>query len=156
MALAPLPLRNDAVPPPLFIRGQPPPNMNAPMPPLPPGPSGMIQNFPLAGQPPPGMGPPAMPGRGGQPPLPPPPPREDDQAFVRRIKLTYMDKVTREHDKHDLLEDHDELGKDVPFWVFDTMTTMPYLASCTFTFAAIFVVLQYGVKFRPWQEEYWW
>ena len=27
------------------------------------------------------------------PPAPPPPPREDDQAFVRRIRMTYMDKA---------------------------------------------------------------
>lgn len=159
-------LLHNAVPPPLFIRGGPPSMLPSPFPPLPTGPNGM-SSFALAGIPPPGFrppvpmsggppGPPGFPPAGaGAPPAPPPPPREDEQAFVRRIKLTYMDKVTREHDKLDLLEDHEELGKDVPFWVFDTMTMMPYLASCTFTLACIFVVLQYGVKFQPWQQDYW-
>ena len=39
---------------------------------------------------------------------------QDDQAFVRRIRMTYMDKVTKDHDKHDLLEDLEELGKETP------------------------------------------
>lgn len=161
-------LPHNAVPPPLFIRGQPPPCLPSPFPPMPAGPSGMTMWVP-PGMMPPGMGPPVgaafggsnhagLPGAFGMPgfpPAPPPPPREDNEAFVRRIKLTYMDKVTKEHDKYDLLEDYDELGKDVPFWVFDTMTVMPYLAACTFTLAAIFVVLQYSVKFQPWQETYW-
>eukprot|EP00913_Durusdinium_trenchii_P013247 g12434.t1 len=90
----------------------------------------------------------------------------DDQAFVRRIRMTYMDKVTKDHDKHDLLEDLEdrpgigradaELGKETPGWVYDTMTIMPYLASSTFTLASIFVVLQYGMKFQTFQEEMWW
>lgn len=103
-------------------------------------------------------GAPMMPGGGVPmvPPVPPPPPREDDQAFVRRIRLTYMDKVTKDHDKHDLLEDLEELGKETPGWVYDTMTIMPYLASSTFTLASIFVVLQYGMKFQTFQEEMWW
>merc|ERR1719188_1937078 len=35
------------------------------------------------------------------------------------------------------------------------MTLMPYLAAGCFTIVCIFVVLQYGVKFQPWQEEFW-
>merc|ERR1719408_155823 len=35
------------------------------------------------------------------------------------------------------------------------MTLMPYLACGTATLAAIFVILQYGVKFQEWQEKYW-
>lgn len=89
------------------------------------------------------------------PPPPPPPPKEDDQAFVRRIRLTYMDKVIKEHEKHDLLEDHDELGRDTPGWVFSTMTLMPYLAACTFSCGSIFTVLAYGVKFLDPQAERW-
>mmetsp|Transcript_107183 Transcript_107183/g.277272 ORF Transcript_107183/g.277272 Transcript_107183/m.277272 type:complete len:2939 (-) Transcript_107183:99-8915(-) len=161
-------LPRDAVPPPLFIRGGPPKDMPSPFAPVPAGPSGLSPWQPQ-GIPPPGFTPPVpsafmgsrtvgLPGAPPPPnfpPAPPPPPREDDQAFVRRIKLTYMDKVTREHDKYDLLEDYDELGKDIPFWVFDTLTLMPYLAACTFTIASIFVVMQYGVKFQSWQEEYW-
>ena len=33
---------------------------------------------------------------------------------MRRIRMTYMDKVTKDHDKHDLLEDLEELGKETP------------------------------------------
>lgn len=88
-------------------------------------------------------------------PPPPPPPKEDDQAFVRRIRLTYMDKVIKEHEKHDLLEDHDELGKEIQPWVFSMMTLMPYLASCTFICSCIFVVLAYGTKFLDPQAERW-
>lgn len=161
-------LPRNAVPPPLFIRGQPPPMLPTPLPPVPAGPGGFNSWVP-PGRAPPGFMPPVpsaypgsmtagWPGGAGPmsfPPIPPPPPREDSEAFVRRIKLTYMDKVTREHDKYDLLEDYDELGKDVPFFVFDVMTLMPYLAACTFTLLAIFVVLQYSVKFQKWQETYW-
>jgi len=88
-------------------------------------------------------------------PVPPPPPKEDDQAFVRRIRLTYMDKVIKEHERFDLLEDHDELGKDTPSWVFSTMTLMPYLAACTFSCCSIFIVLAYGTKFLDPQAERW-
>lgn len=140
-------------PMPLFIRGQPPLQLPSPF----QGPPGGVP----AGGPPPG--PPggfqAMAPAGGVPmvpPAPPPPPREDDQAFVRRIRMTYMDKVTKDHDKHDLLEDLEELGKETPGWVYDTMTIMPYLASSTFTLASIFIVLQYGMKFQTFQEEMWW
>lgn len=69
--------------------------------------------------------------------------------------MTYMDRTNREKDRHDLLEDHDETGKDVPSWVFDAMTLMPYIASCSFTLVAVFVVLQYGMKFKKVQEEKW-
>jgi len=89
------------------------------------------------------------------PPAPPPPPREDDQAFVRRIRLTYMEKVTKEHQKHDMNEDADELGQETPGWVYDTMTVMPYLSASTFTLAAVFMVMQYGMKFQGIQEELW-
>jgi len=109
---------------------------------------------------PPGGPPGGMPGMGGPavplvPPAPPPPPKEDDQAFVRRIRLTYMDKVSREHDKHDLLEDLEELGKETAGWVYDIMTIIPYLAASLFTLASVFIVLQYGMKFQRFQEEMW-
>eukprot|EP00930_Biecheleria_cincta_P039523 TRINITY_DN27167_c0_g2_i1.p1 TRINITY_DN27167_c0_g2~~TRINITY_DN27167_c0_g2_i1.p1 ORF type:complete len:2805 (-),score=431.05 TRINITY_DN27167_c0_g2_i1:54-8468(-) len=141
----------DSGPMPLFIRGQPPPNLPTPFPKAPPGPAG------VGGLP--GV---LAPGVPLVPPAPPPPPREDDQAFVRRIRLVYMDKVTKEHDKHDLLEDMEELGKETPGWVYDTMTVMPYFASSIFTLVAVFIVLQYGMKFQrlpesnsSLQEEMW-
>eukprot|EP00418_Pyrodinium_bahamense_P043166 CAMPEP_0179193830 /NCGR_PEP_ID=MMETSP0796-20121207/96328_1 /TAXON_ID=73915 /ORGANISM="Pyrodinium bahamense, Strain pbaha01" /LENGTH=800 /DNA_ID=CAMNT_0020898145 /DNA_START=8 /DNA_END=2410 /DNA_ORIENTATION=+ len=154
----------DSLPMPLFIRGAPPPGLPAPFPPAPPGPSGMSP-WVMPGMAPPGLRPP-IPSAGGmltpgaplpplQPPIPPPPPREDDQAFVRRIRLTYTDKVIREHEKHDLLEDMEKLGTATPDWVFDALTVMPYLACCTFVLVSIIVVLQYGVKFQKWQEEFW-
>lgn len=141
---------------PLFIRGQPPPMMPSPFPAAPFGPGGLMVP---PGQPPTGFGavavPAGAPGLPMVPPMPPPPPREDDVSFVRRIRLTYMDKVAHEHDKHDLLEDLEELGRETPGWVFDSMTIMPYLASSTWSLAAIFVVLQYGMKFQPFQEQLW-
>jgi hypothetical protein len=150
-------------PMPLFIRAQPPPMMPAPFAPAPQGPCGATM-WKMPGLPPPGMTPPIASVGGSGPaavsmpkvfPPPPPPPREADQQFVRRIKYTYLDKVVREHQKFDMLEDPDELGTQTPGWVYDTMTLMPYLACCTFTIAAIFMILQYGVKFQEWQEKYW-
>eukprot|EP00933_Yihiella_yeosuensis_P033389 TRINITY_DN27106_c0_g1_i1.p1 TRINITY_DN27106_c0_g1~~TRINITY_DN27106_c0_g1_i1.p1 ORF type:complete len:1512 (+),score=333.94 TRINITY_DN27106_c0_g1_i1:1-4536(+) len=134
---------------PLFIRGQPPPSLSQPFSTAPTGPGGMMPSRVDPNAPAP------VPGMPGLPPAPPPPPREDDLAFVRRIRLTYQDKVYHEHDKHDLLEDMEDLGRETPGWVFDTMTVMPYLASSTFTLSAVFIILQYGMKFQQFQEEFW-
>jgi hypothetical protein len=145
----------------VFVRGQPNQGLAAPFPSGPPGPGGFSMTGPPPGaKPPPGVPPaPGMPGMPpgmpGMPPAPPPPPKEDDQAFVRRIRLTYMDKVIKEHEKHELLEDHDELGKDTPGWVFKTMTLMPYLGASTFSCFSIFVILAYGTKFLDAQAERW-
>lgn len=112
-----------------------------------------------AGMGPPGMPPPGMPGLAPVPP--PPPPQEDDQAFVRRVRLVYMDRVTREHQKIDLLEGGlfggtaEALGKPTPAWVFSMATMMPYIACGAFSVAAIFIVLMYGIKFAPIQEQFW-
>jgi len=150
-------------PMPLFVRAQPPPMMPAPFNPTPAGPLGAVM-WKMPGLPPSGMAPPIPSAKGSGPagipmplvpPPPPPPPREADQQFVRRIQYTYLDKVMREHQKFDMLEDPDELGKQTPGWVYDSMTLMPYLACMTSTLAAIFLVLQYGVKFQEWQEQYW-
>eukprot|EP00929_Paragymnodinium_shiwhaense_P022172 TRINITY_DN14238_c0_g1_i1.p1 TRINITY_DN14238_c0_g1~~TRINITY_DN14238_c0_g1_i1.p1 ORF type:complete len:2889 (-),score=719.16 TRINITY_DN14238_c0_g1_i1:210-8876(-) len=151
-------------PMPLFIRPQPPSELPAPFAPAPVGPSG-IATWKVPGLPPTGMMPPipsAMgPTPGGipmpplVPPPPPPPPNEEDQAFVRRIKMTYFERVALDHKKWDLLEDAEETSTRTPGWVYDTMTVMPYLACCTFTLASIFIVLQYGMKFVQWQEEHW-
>jgi hypothetical protein len=142
----------------VFVRGQPNQSLAAPFPTGPPGPGGLNFPPPPPGiKPPPGVPPtyrlPEMPG-GGIPP-PPPPPKEDDQAFVRRIRLTYMDKVIKEHEKHDLLEDHDELGRETPGWIFKTMTIIPYLAAATFSCCCVFVVLTYGSKFLDKQASMW-
>jgi len=144
----------------VFVRGQPNQALAPPFPSGADGPGGFAGALPPAGMPqPPGMPPnfrpPSIMGMPGMPPPPPPPPKEDDQAFVRRIRLTYMDKVIKEHEKHDLLEDHEELGKDTPQWVFQTMTLMPYLAACTFICCCIFTVLAYGTKFLDAQAELW-
>lgn len=94
------------------------------------------------------------PGLDGVPP--PPPPREDDQAFVRRVRLVYMDRVNKEHEWQDLLEDPG-VGTPTPGWVFSMATLLPYIACAAFTIASIFVVLMYGIKFHPrgLQEENW-
>jgi len=145
-----------AQPMPLFIRGQPYADLPAPFSSAPPGPSGLgVLEMP-------GQGPPGLAPKGGTPKPPglappPPPPKEDDQAFVRRIRLTYLDKVIREHEKRDLLEDLDDLGNETPSWVFSAMTLLPYLACCSFTTSSIFVVLSHGGNFLDggWQERYW-
>jgi hypothetical protein len=143
----------------VFVRGQPNRDLAAPFPSGAAGPGGMFPGMAPGAKMPPGLPPsftpPSMPGMPGMPPPPPPPPKEDDQAFVRRIRLTYMDKVIKEHEKHDLLEDHDELGRDTPGWVFSTMTLMPYLAATTFSCGSIFTVLAYGTKFLDVQAERW-
>mmetsp|Transcript_35794 Transcript_35794/g.80829 ORF Transcript_35794/g.80829 Transcript_35794/m.80829 type:complete len:679 (+) Transcript_35794:3725-5761(+) len=151
------PAPNEAAP--LFLRGLPPAELIAPhtkkppsMPPVP---------WMMSGQPPTALAPAAKaPGAVALPtmlPPPPPPPKEDDQAFIRRVRLTYMDKVIREHERTDILEDLEQLGKQMPSWVFGTMTLMPYLASASVTTASVFIVLTYGQKFEEggWQEEYW-
>jgi len=140
------------LPMPVFVRGQPyqelaPPFQSTaagpPRPPgMPPGPPGM---------PPPPGGPLA----GRIAPLPPPPPKEDDQAFVRRIRLTYMDKVIKEHEKHDLLEDHDELGKEVKWWIFWGTTLLPYAATTIFICFCLYMTVVYGVKFDDKQALHW-
>jgi hypothetical protein len=98
------------------------------------------------------------------PPPPPPPPAEFEydssgnityQAFVRRIQYTYFERTYQETQKYELLEDREDVSIQTPGWVYDTMTIMPYLASTTFTVTAVFVVVLYGVKFLPWQEDLW-
>merc|ERR1719316_2184299 len=69
-------------------------------------------------------------------PLPPPPPREDDSAFVRRVRLIYMDRVMREHQKQDLLE-MDAVGRPIPNWVFNLSAVMPYVTCATFIMASV-------------------
>jgi hypothetical protein len=149
-------------PMPLFVRAQPPPMMPAPFAPAPQGPCGALM-WKMPAMPPSGMLAP-IPSAGGQnpaslnipnvPPPPPPPPREQDQQFVRRIKYTYLDKVVREHQKFEMLEDPDELGPPTPGWVYDLMTALPYLACVTSTLLGLFIALQYGIKFQKWQENY--
>ena len=117
--------------------------------PLPPGsfagpPMGMMGGPPTMGSGPisPGV------------PLPPPPPREDDSAFVRRVRLIYMDRVMREHQKQDLLE-MDPVGRPIPAWVFNLSAVMPYISVAAFLMAAIVVILVYSLKFDSWQEKHW-
>lgn len=149
---------------PLFARAQPPALIQPPF----GAPSTDANGRPPS--PPTGMAPPIPSAKGvghearalhrpdGQPlvpPPPPPPPREEDAQFVRRIQYTYYDRVIQEAQKWDLLEDQEDLSIQTPGWVYDTMTIMPYLGCCTFTVTAVFVVLQYGVKFQTWQEDLW-
>eukprot|EP00392_Amoebophrya_sp_AT5.2_P011178 g11253.t1 len=87
-------------------------------------------------------------------PLPPPPPREDDSAFVRRVRLIYMDRVMREHQKQELLE-LDAVGRPIPNMIFNLSAVMPYLMCAAFILASLIVVLVYALKFDAWQEEHW-
>ncbi|CAD7972506.1 unnamed protein product [Amoebophrya sp. A25] len=102
----------------------------------------------------PGM-PPGLPGpMSAGVPLPPPPPREDDSAFVRRVRLIYMDRVMREHQKQELLE-VEAVGRPVPNWVFNLSTVMPYVTTATFVLGCICVILIYSLKFDSVQESHW-
>lgn len=114
-------------------RGQPPPNFPPPFKVPPPsgpglgsGPPGMELAL-LGSSPSPMSGPLTTPSPlGGAPggpiapgvPLPPPPPREDDSAFVRRVRLIYMDRVMREHQKQELLE-MEAVDKPIPNFIFN-------------------------------------
>lgn len=87
-------------------------------------------------------------------PLPPPPPREDDSAFVRRVRLIYMDRVMREHQKQDLL-DLEALGRPVPNWVFNLSNIMPYLVCTVVICYSLVTSFIYAYWFDEWQEEHW-
>jgi len=87
-------------------------------------------------------------------PVPPPPPREDDQAFVRRVRLVYKERVAKEHQKAEI-EEMGNVKTNVPHVIFALVTLMPYLACCAFCVFCVFVVMVYGVKFNPNQERYW-
>merc|ERR1719331_3343031 len=99
---------------------------------------------------PPMGGPPMPPGMGGGMaagvPLPPPPPREDDSAFVRRVRLIYMDRVMREHQKQDLL-DMAAVGKPIPNWVYNLSAIMPYVFCAAVIFISVFFVVIYAIQF---------
>ncbi|CAD7924048.1 unnamed protein product [Amoebophrya sp. A120] len=148
------------------FRMPPPPGMGGMGRPPPPAGPGALTGYELAlpGPPgaPPGSGfPPGAPppGAGAAPsvtgvPLPPPPPREDDSAFVRRVRLIYMDRVMREHQKQELLE-LDAVGRPIPNWVFQLSTIMPYMTSAVFVLGCICVIMIYAIKFDSWQEEHW-
>jgi hypothetical protein len=66
-----------------------------------------------------------------------------------------MDKVIREHEKYDLLEDHAETGKEVKQWVYSSLVVAPYCASCCVIICAMFIILNYGVKFSDEQAGKW-
>jgi uncharacterized membrane protein YagU involved in acid resistance len=87
-------------------------------------------------------------------PLPPPPPREDDSAFVRRVRLIYMDRVMREHQKQDLQE-IEEYPRDIPNWVYNMSAVMPYVACATFVVFSSLMCVVYSVQFDSWQETHW-
>lgn len=104
----------------------------------------------------------AIPGRSQPPtpggrigiPLPPPPPREDDSAFVRRVRLIYMDRVMREHQKQDL-GDLEAAGKPVPDWVFSVSAVIPYICVAILVGGLVLIVVIYALQFESWQETQW-
>lgn len=105
----------------------------------------------------------AIPGRAQPPtppggrmgiPLPPPPPREDDSAFVRRVRLIYMDRVMREHQKQDL-GDLEAAGKPVPDWVFSLSAVIPYICVAILVGGLVLIVVIYALQFESWQETQW-
>jgi hypothetical protein len=104
----------------------------------------------------PGMGPSptGMPGMTKGAPLPPPPPREDDSAFVRRVRLIYMDRVMREHQRQGLAE-LENMGREVPDWVVNLMAVLPYMSSTIFSLASILFVMVYVVQFDDATETNW-
>merc|ERR1719313_2179044 len=87
-------------------------------------------------------------------PPPPPPPQEDDGAFVRRVRLVYLDRVTREHQRLDLIESK-ETGKPIPAMVHSLWTLLPYIAATAICVASIFMIFIFGIKFSEDQEIAW-
>lgn len=99
----------------------------------------------------------AAPGAMAHAPMPPmpPPPKEDDGAFVRRVRAVYMDRVLHEHDLRSLKENLNSASKPVPQWVYSMCTFLPYLAAAVFMSYSIFLVMWYGYRFSSHQESSW-
>lgn len=91
------------------------------------------------------LGIPAMPQVGTVPP--PPPPAENDNAFVRRVRLTYMGRAAQAHERS-MMQDDDDLGTTTPRLVFSFSLLLPYLGSiisiACFTSFVVFFALKFG------------
>ncbi|CAK0801094.1 unnamed protein product [Prorocentrum cordatum] len=88
------------------------------------------------------------------PPPPPPPPREDDPTFVRRVRLTYLDRAHQSHQRV-LLEESQEVNWTTPSWVFSATWLAPYAACIVSIAGNVFYTLAYVVKFGRIEEEHW-
>merc|ERR1719428_2129793 len=87
-------------------------------------------------------------------PMPPPPPREEENAFVRSVRLIYLDRVTREHQRLELIEQPDT-EKEVPLVAMALAATIPFVAASCIVVVGVFMVIMYGLKFSPDSEELW-
>merc|ERR1719460_3203668 len=102
-------------------------------------------------QPPPTL---PQPGELALRPEPPAPPKEEDSAFVRRVRLVYLDRVTREHQRLDLLDSTDT-GKPIPNAVLTLGALIPYMAAASYIVVAVFIIFMYGTKFSEMTERLW-
>merc|ERR1719387_1401962 len=119
-----------------------------------------------AGGPPPGLPPPhqsdpdalALRRHPAQPsamlPMPPAPAREDDESFLRRVRLVYLDRVTREHQRLDLLEE-DPTAPPTPESALALGVIIPYISASSIAVVGVFLVVMYGLKFSPETELLW-
>mmetsp|Transcript_9015 Transcript_9015/g.16975 ORF Transcript_9015/g.16975 Transcript_9015/m.16975 type:complete len:466 (-) Transcript_9015:93-1490(-) len=129
------------------------------LPPMPGGalPSGLTMPTMSTGGFPKSLGVPFAPGTFGpmppQPP-PPPPPREDDPMFVRRVRLTHMERTNQVHAEQ-LLEEGQEVAWTTPNWVFTVMLLAPYMACLVSIVSSIIVDLVYALKFQQQEQQYW-
>ena len=88
-------------------------------------------------------------------PTMPPPPKEEDEAFVRRVKAVYRDKVLQESQKKELSEWITPTGRVLPMWVYSATTAIPFVSVSSFVFMCIFMVYNYGLRFGLEQESNW-
>lgn len=87
-------------------------------------------------------------------PPPPPPPREDDGTFVRRVRLTYMDRAANAHERA-MLFASDDLEHEKPRCVFSMSLLLPYVAGIQAVGLHIFIIITYAFKFGRTEEKYW-
>jgi len=74
--------------------------------------------------------------------------------FVRRVRLTHMERTNQVHAEQ-LLEEGQEVAWKTPSWVFTVTLLAPYAACFVSILSSIIVDLVYAVKFQRQEQQYW-